>query len=82
MILGMMSNMPAKDRTLSKFGLNVARLRAAKGFSQEKLAEKASIDRTYVSGIERGVRNPGIKTVFQIAKALDVSITELCEGVS
>ncbi|MCX6969305.1 MAG: helix-turn-helix transcriptional regulator [Verrucomicrobia bacterium] len=74
--------MPAKDRTLSKFGLNVARLRAAKGFSQEKLAEKAGIDRTYVSGIERGVRNPGIKTVLQIAKALGVSITELCEDVS
>ncbi|MEI6073473.1 MAG: helix-turn-helix transcriptional regulator [Verrucomicrobiae bacterium] len=74
--------MPAKDRTLKTFGLNVARLRAAKGFSQEKLAEKAEIDRTYVSGIERGVRNPGIKTVLQIAKALGVSITELCEGVS
>lgn len=82
MVLGMMPNMPAKDRTLSKFGLNVARLRAAKGFSQEKLAEKAGIDRTYVSGIERGVRNPGIKTVLQIAKALGVSITELCEDVS
>lgn len=48
MLLGMMHNMPAKDRPLSKFGLNVARLRAAKGFSQEKLAEKADIDRTYV----------------------------------
>ena len=82
MVLGMMPTMPAKDRTLSKFGLNVARLRAAKGFSQEKLAEKAGIDRTYVSGIERGVRNPGIKMVLQIAKALGVSITELCEDVS
>ena len=64
----MMPNMPAKDQTLSKFGLNVARLRAAKGFSQEKLAEKADIDRTYVSGIERGVRNPGIKTVMPCGK--------------
>jgi len=78
----MMQSMPTKDRTLTKFGLNVARLRAAKGFSQEKLAKKAEIDRTYVSGIERGVRNPGIKAVLQIAKALGVSITELCEGVS
>jgi len=46
----MMPTMPAKDRTLSKFGVNVARLRAAKGFSQEKLAEKAEIDRAYVIG--------------------------------
>lgn len=82
MVLGMMPTMPAKDRTLTKFGLNVARLRAAKRFSQEKLAEKANVDRTYVSGIERGVRNPGIKTVFQIARALGVSVAELCEGVS
>ncbi|MFZ4682809.1 MAG: helix-turn-helix domain-containing protein [Terrimicrobiaceae bacterium] len=74
--------MPAKDRTLTKFGLNVARLRAAKGFSQEKLAEKAEIDRTYVSGIERGVRNPGIKAVLRISKALTVSISELFEGLS
>ena len=77
-----MPTMPAKDRTLSKFGLNVARLRAAKGFSQEKLAEKANIDRTYVSGIERGVRNPGIKSVLHIARALGVSVAELCEDVS
>lgn len=78
----MMPNMPAKDRTLSKVGANVARLRAAKGFSQEKLAERAEIDRTYVSGIERGVRNPGIKTVLHIASALGVSVAELCEDVS
>lgn len=82
MLLGMMPAMPAKDLTLSIFGLNVARLRAARGFSQEKLAEKAGIDRTYVSGIERGARNPGIKTVLHIAKALGVSVAELCEDVS
>ena len=64
----MMPTMPAKDRTLSKFGVNVARLRAAKGYSQEKLAEKAEIDRTYVSGIERGGLNPGIKTVMLCGK--------------
>ncbi len=77
----MMPVMPAKDRTLSTFGLNVARIRAAKGFSQDKLAEKADLDRTYVSGIERGVRNPGIKTVLCIANALGVTVSELCEGI-
>ena len=42
----MMPTVPAKDRILSKFGLNVARLRAAKGFSQEKPAEKVDGDRS------------------------------------
>jgi transcriptional regulator with XRE-family HTH domain len=73
--------MPYKDRGLSQFGHNVARIRNERGFSQDKLAEKADLDRTYVSGIERGVRNPGIKTVIRIAKALNVNVGELCKGV-
>jgi transcriptional regulator with XRE-family HTH domain len=73
--------MPSKDRTLSKFGRNVAQARESQKFSQDRLAEKADLDRTYVSGIERGVRNPGIKTVIRIAKALGVSIADLCKGV-
>ena len=70
-----------KDRTLRRFGLNVARVRESKGLSQEKLAEKADIDRTYLSGIERGVRNTGIKTVIRLSKALDVGVEKLCEGI-
>jgi transcriptional regulator with XRE-family HTH domain len=57
----MMRKMPVKDATLLTFGRNIARIRDAKGLSQDKLAEKANLDRTYLSGIERGVRNPGIK---------------------
>ena len=74
--------MPRRDPTLAAFGRNVARLRADSGLSQDKLAEKAEVDRTYLSGIERGVRNPGIKAVLKIAKALKVELTTLCEGVS
>ena len=77
----MIPPMPYRDRTLISFGRNVARLRGERGFSQDKLAEKADLDRTYVSGIERGVRNPGIKTVIRIAKALNSSIGDLCKGV-
>jgi transcriptional regulator with XRE-family HTH domain len=76
-----MQTMPVRDKILSNFGRNVARIRDAHGFSQDKLAEKADLDRTYVSGIERGVRNPGIKTVIRIAKALNVTVGELCKGV-
>ena len=73
--------MPKRDRTLTAFGLNVLKLREAKNFSQDKLAEKADLDRTYISGIERGLRNPGLKNVVRIAKALGVSTSELCRGV-
>lgn len=73
--------MPVGDPILIAFGRNVARLRNGRGISQDKLAEKADLDRTYVSGIERGIRNPGIKTVVRIATALKVSISELCKGV-
>jgi transcriptional regulator with XRE-family HTH domain len=77
----MMHVMPIRDRTLAAFGRNVARIRNDRGFSQDKLAEKADLDRTYVSGIERGVRNPGIKTVIRISRALNVSVSDLCNGV-
>ena len=73
--------MPVRDRTLVAFGRNVARVRTERGLSQDKLAEKADLDRTFVSGIERGVRNPGIKTVLRIARALNVSVADLCKGV-
>jgi transcriptional regulator with XRE-family HTH domain len=74
--------MPKRDRTLTAFGRNVARRRADRGFSQDKLAELAELDRTYLSGIERGVRNPGIKTVLKLCRALGVSPDELCEGLT
>ena len=49
----MMRSMKSRDRTLAAFGRNVARLRNQRGCSQDELAEKADLDRTYVSGIER-----------------------------
>jgi transcriptional regulator with XRE-family HTH domain len=51
-------------------GRNVRRLREEAGLSQEKLALEADLDRTYVSGVERGVRNPTVTVVARIAKAL------------
>ena len=73
--------MASRDRTLTSFGRNVARIRGQRGFSQDKLSEKADLDRTYLSGIERGVRNPGIKGVLRLANALHVSVADLCKGV-
>jgi transcriptional regulator with XRE-family HTH domain len=73
--------MPKHDKILSGFGRNVSRLRHNAGFSQDKLAEKANLDRTYLSGIERGVRNPGIKVIIRLSRALGVSVAQLCKGL-
>ena len=70
-----------RDSVLSALGQNVRQTREARQFTQEKLAEFAGLDPTYISGIERGVRNPGIKNVAKIAKALGLTTSELCNGV-
>jgi transcriptional regulator with XRE-family HTH domain len=60
-----------------QFGNRVRELRQAKGISQEELAEKAGIHRTYLGGIERGERNPCLKNILQVATALGVTLSEL-----
>ena len=73
--------MPKRDSVLVKIGSNIRKRREALDYSQETLAEKAGLDQTYISGIECGKRNPGIKNVARIAKALKVTTSELCKGV-
>ncbi len=73
--------MPKCDPVLKALGQAVAKHRKAKNLSQEKLAEKADLDRTYISDIERGTRNPGIKNVVFIAKALGITTAQLLEGI-
>lgn len=60
-----------------RLGANLRRLRKAKGLSQEKFALEHGLDRTYISGIERGERNPTILVVERLAEALEVSVAEL-----
>jgi DNA-binding XRE family transcriptional regulator len=55
----------------------VRRVRENQSASQEKLAEWAEIDRTYVSMIERGKRNPTLEIANRLAVALDVKLSEL-----
>ena len=57
--------------------MNIRRLRGLQGLSQEALAFEAGLHRTYVSGIERGIRNVGIDNIEVIAKALKVEPDEL-----
>lgn len=70
-----------RDPVLIAFGRRLRSHREAKGFSQEVLAEKAELDRTYISDIERGTRNPGIKNVVRLARALGIPTAKLVEGV-
>lgn len=58
---------------------NLVLLRVERGWSQEVLADVAGLHRTYVSGVERGVRNPTILIVERLAKALKVSASALLE---
>ena len=62
---------------VSLFGENVKRFREARGFSQEYLAERADLDRSYIGGIERGERNPALKTIVRLASALAISPHQL-----
>lgn len=66
---------------LVRLGSRVRELRQARGLSQEALAERCDLDRTYISGVERGVRNVGFRNVHQIAVALEVTISELTDSV-
>jgi transcriptional regulator with XRE-family HTH domain len=62
-----------------KLGRNIKRRRNALGLTQEKLGELTGFDRGYISGIERGVRNPAIKNIGKLAKALGISPSELLD---
>ena len=53
----------------------------ALGLSQEAFADKCGLDRTYISGIERGKRNVALRNIELIARVLDISIAELMDGL-
>lgn len=60
-----------------RVGLNLQALRKAKGLSQEELAHRAEIHQTYLSGVERGRRNPSVMVLARIAAAMDEDIEVL-----
>lgn len=63
--------------TIQDFGDRVRHLRKASGHSQEAFAHLADLDRTYIGGIERGERNPGLKVIIRIAETLDIPVADL-----
>ena len=70
-----------EEELLKNFGNHLKAIRKDYGLSQEALADKARLDRTYVSGVETGKRNISLKALNAIAKALDKNLSQLFEGM-
>ncbi|MEK7696605.1 MAG: helix-turn-helix transcriptional regulator [Pseudomonadota bacterium] len=65
-----------ENNNLSKFGERLRELRKKQDISQGKLSKTAGLHRTYISGIERGIRNPSLKNIQKLARALKVNPKE------
>ncbi|HEV7887621.1 MAG TPA: helix-turn-helix transcriptional regulator [Acidimicrobiales bacterium] len=65
-----------------ELGRRVRKLRTELGMSQEKLAEKAHVHRTYVGSLERGERNVALINIVRLAEALDIDPCELVTGLT
>ncbi len=63
------------------FGENVRRVRLRANLSQMELSERSGLHMTEISRLERGRREPRLGTIVQVARALDVSVTELLAGI-
>ncbi len=70
-----------KREILVKFGKKVREERKKLGYSQEVLAEKAGVHRTYVGMIERGEKNITLANIQKVSKALKIKISKLTEGL-
>lgn len=65
------------EKRQAMLGEQVRSRRLERGLSQEQLSEKAGLDRTYVSSLESGKRNPAFSTLIKLASALEVELAEL-----
>ena len=70
-----------KREILIKFGKKVREERKKLGYSQEVLAEKAGVHRTYIGMIERGEKNITLANIQKVSKALKIKISKLTEGL-
>lgn len=68
-----------ENRLLSLFGERVRTERLARGLSQEQLASLADLDRTYVSGVERGKRNVSLLNIHKLSTALNLRMSSLID---
>lgn len=72
--------MAQRSSAHAALGRTIKRMRVERGFSQEELAHRSRMDRTWVGGIERGEKNPSFEKLLHLAAALDVSVEDLVAG--
>ena len=71
-----------KDKSIEQsLGQILRQLRYERGLSQEELALESGYHRTYISQLERGLKNPSLLTIFQLAKVLEVKPSEIVERI-
>lgn len=70
-----------RDQILTTFGSRMRSLRLEKGWSQETLAEKTGLHRTYIGSVERAERNICLINIYIISEALEISVKDLMQDV-
>ena len=70
-----------KNPVLVALGKNVRELREQKKLTQEALAERSGLDPSYISGIERAVRNPSVVSLARLANGLGCTVSEVCQTI-
>ncbi len=71
----------SRKKILRALGQLVKQRRTALGISQEELGLRANLDRTYISGVERGVRNPSVTALVSLASGLGITVSDLLENL-
>ncbi len=71
----------SRKKILRALGQLVKQQRTALGISQEELGLRANLDRTYISGVERGVRNPSVTALVSLASGLGITVSNLLENL-
>ena len=71
-----------KNPILVVLGKNVRELREQGKLTQETLAERSGLDPSYISGIERAVRNPSVLSLARLAHGLGCTVSEVCQSIA
>ncbi|MDC0836959.1 MAG: helix-turn-helix transcriptional regulator [Limnospira sp. PMC 1291.21] len=71
----------SKAKTLKALGFLIRQHRMAVGISQEELGLRCDLDRTYISGLERGVRNPSLTAIVALAEGLGITVSQLLDNL-
>jgi len=69
------------DKLFQALGLRIRELRTARGWSQERFAEICGVHRTYMGHLERGEKNASLGSVARVARALEITLSELLSGI-